>query len=126
MVLNLRPRDSISDNLRQLHRLPIESSIQFKLCLLMHLIHTGRCQLYISETVQLVSDQASRSASTPRYILPRLQTVFGSAPYRSVVHRPQSLECASGLVSTDSIKKQLKIFLLYHSVQSPFCFIICV
>jgi len=31
IVLNLRHRDSISDGLRQLHWLPIESRIQFKL-----------------------------------------------------------------------------------------------
>ncbi len=88
MVLNLRPRESLSDGLRQLHWLPIESRIQFKLCLLMHLIHTGRCPPYLSETVQLVSDRASRtglrSASTARYILPRLRTVFLS---RSLAQR---------------------------------------
>jgi len=80
MVFNLRPRDSISDGLRQLHWLPVESRIQFKLCLLMHLIHTGHCPSYISDTVQLVADHASRtglrSASTSRYILPRLRTMF--------------------------------------------------
>jgi len=46
----------------------------------MHLIHTGRCPSYISDTVQLVADHAShtglRSASTSRYILPRLCTIF--------------------------------------------------
>jgi len=81
MVLNLHPHDSISDGLRQLHWLPIEARIQFKLCLLMHLIHSGRCPSYISVTVQLVADHASpiglRSASTSQYILPRLRTIFG-------------------------------------------------
>ena len=122
MVLNLRPRESVSDGLRQLHWLPIESRIQFKLCLLMHLIHTGRSPLYLSETVQLVSDHASRtglrSASTARYILPRLQTVFGerafsfSGPkaWNALPDRFHSIE------STDSFKKQLKTFLFNHSV----------
>ena len=63
----------------------IESRIQFNLCLLMHLIHTGRCSSYLSETVQLVSDHASRtglrSASTARYILQRLRTVFGERAF---------------------------------------------
>ena len=122
MVLNLRPRESVSDGLRQLHWLPIESRIQFKLCLLMHLIHTGRSPLYLSETVQLVSDHASRtglrSASTARYILPRLRTVFGerafsfSGPkaWNALPDRFHSIE------STDSFKKQLKTFLFNHSV----------
>ena len=91
MVLNLRPRESISDGLRQLHWLPIESRIQFKLCLLMHLIHTGRPPSYVSETVQLVSNHASRtglrSASAARYILPRLRTVFGECASRSLAPR---------------------------------------
>ena len=85
MVLNLRLRVSISDGLRQLHWLPIKSRSQFKLCLLMHPIHTGRCPSYLSETVQVVSDHASRtglrSASTARYILPRLWTVFGERAF---------------------------------------------
>jgi len=62
MVLNLRHRDSISDGLRQLHWHPVESRIQFKLCLLMHLIHTGRYPSYISDNdVQLVADHVSRT-----------------------------------------------------------------
>ena len=122
MVLNLRPRDSISDGLRQLHWLPIESRIQFKLCLLMHLIHTGRCPSYISETVQLVADNAGRagfrSASTSRYILPRLRTVFGERAFS--FSGPKAWNALPGrfhsIKSTDSFKKQLKTFLFNHSV----------
>jgi len=71
MVFNLRPRDSISDGLWQ-----------------MHLIHTGHCPSYISDTVQLVADHASRtglrSATTAFwYILPRLQTVFSFSDQES-------------------------------------------
>jgi len=85
MGLNLRPRDSIPDGQRQLHWLPIDSRIQFKLCLLMHRIHTGRCPSYISDTVQLVADHASRtglrSGSTSLYILPRLRNIFGERAF---------------------------------------------
>ena len=78
--------------------------------------------LNLSETVQLVSDHASRtglrSASTARYILPRLRTVFGerafsfSGPkaWNALPDRFHSIE------STDSFKKQLKTFLFNHSV----------
>jgi len=93
MVLNLRPRDSISDGLRQLHWLPIESRIQFKLCLIMHLIHTGRCPSYISDTVQLVADRASHIQV---FVLLQLHDTFyqdcalslGSVPSRSLALRP--------------------------------------
>jgi len=104
MVLNLRHRDSISDGLRQLHWHPVESRIQFKLCLLMHLIHTGRYPSYISDNdVQLVADHVSRtglrSASISRHILPRLRTIFEGA--RLFVLWPQGLVFASGSISFD-------------------------
>ena len=96
--------------------------IQFKLCLLMHLIHTGRCPSYISETVQLVADNAGRaglrSASTSRYILPRLRTVFGERAFS--FSGPKAWNALPGrfhsIESTDSFKKQLKTFLFNHSV----------
>jgi len=51
----------------------------------MQLIHTGRCQSYISDTVQLVAYHSSRtglrSASTSRYILLRLRSVFGERAF---------------------------------------------
>jgi hypothetical protein len=121
MVLNLHPRKSISDGRRQLHWLTIEPSMQFKLCLLVHLIHTGRSPSHLSETVQLVSDHTSRtglrSASIARYNLPRLWTVFGERAFlfcgpkgwNALTDRFHSIE------STDSFKKQLKTFLFNHS-----------
>jgi len=42
LVLNLRLRDHVTPALKQLRWLPVASRIKFKLCLLMHLIHTGR------------------------------------------------------------------------------------
>jgi len=95
----------------QLHWLPIESRIQFKLCLIMHLIHTGRCPSYISDTVQLVADHATRtglcSASNSWHILSRLRTIFvertfsfsGPKTWNSLLDRFHSPE------STVSLKK---------------------
>jgi len=101
MALNLRPRDSIWDDLRELHWLPIESRIQFKLCLLMHLIHTGRCVSDISDTVHLVADHASRtglhSASTSRFNLPRLRTIFGELTF--LFFDPKAWKIATGSIS---------------------------
>jgi len=90
---------------------------------MMHLIHTGRCPSYVSDTVQLVADHASstglRSASTSGYILPRLRTIFGervfsffgTKAWNSLPDRFHSIE------STVSLKKkQLKAFLFNHSV----------
>jgi len=42
LVPGLGPSDHIADGLRQLHWLPVEARIRYKLCLLMHMVHTGR------------------------------------------------------------------------------------
>jgi len=42
LVLNLNFRDHVTPALQQLHWLPVEHSITYKLCTLMHQIHTGR------------------------------------------------------------------------------------
>src|SRR5664279_5702372 len=87
LVLNLRPREHITEALRQLHWLPIEQRIQFKLCLLMHTIQHGRCPNYIAQTVKATSTHSSRpglrSASTASYTTPRLRTVMGCLLYTS-------------------------------------------
>ena len=98
-----------------------ESRIQFKLWLLMHLIHTGRCPSYFSETIQLVADHASRKglrSASNQDIQTRLRTVFGerffsfSGPkaWNALSDRFHSIE------STDSFKKQLKTPLFNHFV----------
>jgi len=38
LVLGLGPRDHIVDGLRQLHWLPVEVRIRYKMCLLMHMV----------------------------------------------------------------------------------------
>jgi len=149
MVLNLRPRDKISDGLRQLHWLAIESRIQFKLCLIMHLIHTihtSRCPSYISDTVQLVADHATRtglrSASTSWYILIRLGTIFGerafsfSGPkaWNSLPDRFHSIESTVSFkknsskhfyLVTLSIQQLVFIIVFYHACQSAVGHIFC-
>jgi hypothetical protein len=87
----------------------------------MYLIHTDRCPSYISETVQLVANHSSRSglrsASTARYVMPRLRTVFGERAFsfagpkawNALPDRLHSIE------STASFKKQLKTFLFNQS-----------
>jgi len=55
LVLGLGPRDHIADGLRQLHWLPDEARIRYKLCLLMHMVHTGRCPPYLKDVLHPVS-----------------------------------------------------------------------
>ena len=85
LVFNLRPRDHVTPALLQLHWLPIQARITFKLCVLMFQAHSGLLPSYLSQT--LSSCQTSvrrpglRSESSHDYILPRLRTKFGERPF---------------------------------------------
>jgi hypothetical protein len=114
LVLDLQPRDHITHALYQLHWLPVSFRIQFKLCLLMHHIHTRRSPAYMADTVKLVSDNSSRpglrSASTFQYIKPRLRTVMGERAFcyagpnawNSLPPFLHTIDC------TDTFKRRLK------------------
>ena len=54
LVLNLRPRDHVTPALQQLHWLPIDYSITYKLCFIMHLVHAKHAPQYLSDSVQSV------------------------------------------------------------------------
>jgi len=70
----------VTATLQQLHWLPVELRVQYKLCILMHTIHYYRCPSYLADTVSTVADQSLRpglrSAQTARYFIPRCGT-FG-------------------------------------------------
>ena len=79
LVLNLRLRDHVTPALKQLHWLPVASRIRFKLCLLMHLIHTGRAPQYLVDSVQSVTTSSQRhlrSSETTDYIKRTTRTKF--------------------------------------------------
>ena len=50
-VAGLRPRDHVSSAQRDLHWLPIEQRIVYKLCVMMHAVHIGTAQEYIPDLV---------------------------------------------------------------------------
>jgi len=81
LVLNLRPRDHVTHAPQQLHWLPIDYRITYKLCLIMHLVHTKRAPQYLSDSVQTVAHSSSRpglrSSNTAVYAKPRCRTKFG-------------------------------------------------
>ena len=51
LVFGLRSHGHITPALAQLDWLPEQFRIKFKLCLLMHQIHVGRCPAYLAELV---------------------------------------------------------------------------
>jgi len=48
LVSDTKPRDHISPVLAQLHWLPVNQRITYKLCLLMHLVHVKHCPDYLN------------------------------------------------------------------------------
>jgi len=85
LVLNLRLHDHIAPALQQLHWLPIEYRITYKLCLTMHLVHTNRAPQYLSDCVQTVSRSNGRpglrSSDTAAYVKPRCRTRLGERSF---------------------------------------------
>jgi len=83
LVLNQRPRDHVTPALQQLHWLPIDYRITYKLCLIMHLIHTKRAPQYLYliafrqsrvPAVDLISDPPTQLSTPSRGAEPSLES----------------------------------------------------
>jgi len=81
LILNICLHDHVTPALQQLHWLPIEYRITYKLCLTMHFMHTSRAQQYLSDCIQTVLHSNSRpglrSSDTAAYVKPRCRTRLG-------------------------------------------------
>src|SRR6218665_686612 len=60
LIKDLSPRDHITPTLKQLHWLPIDARIAFKITLLMYHIHSGTSPSYMSSMVTPCSASRSR------------------------------------------------------------------
>jgi len=69
--------DHVKPALEQLHWLPVEQRISYKLCLLMHYIHTGQAPQYLSNCVSTISssDRVTRLTTYCREHAPSLANV---------------------------------------------------
>ena len=80
LVLALRGCEDVTPFLIQLHWLPVRWRIYFKLCTIMHTVHTGRCPAYLKEIVHTVNSTTVhpglRSAVSTDYVVPRLCMKF--------------------------------------------------
>jgi len=81
LVLMLGLRDHVTPALKKLHWLPVEHRIKYKLCALMHQIHSARAPHYLAHSVQSVAESSRqpglRSADTTDYIIHCTRTKFG-------------------------------------------------
>ena len=54
-VAGLGPRDHVTAAWRDLHWLPIEQRITYKLCIMMHAVNNGTAHTYVCDLVTLIS-----------------------------------------------------------------------
>jgi len=116
-VAGLRPRDHVSSARRDLHWLPIEQRIVYKLCVMMHAVHIGTAPEYIRDLVTPVCHLGRRahlrSAAAGLYDVPRTRTLIGSRAFSVAGPKawnslPQSLRDTT---STATFKRHLKTHL---------------
>ena len=83
LVAGIGTRDHITPILRSLHWLPIRLRIQYKLCVLMHLVRIGHSPAYLADMMTATADLPGReserlhSANSFRYETPKLKLKFG-------------------------------------------------
>ena len=82
-VAGVTSRTHVSDIIKSLHWLPIAYRIRFKLCVLMHSVHSGTSPSYLTDTTTPISSlpghRQLRSAMTTEYGIARTRTQFGDS-----------------------------------------------
>jgi len=120
LVSGLRYRDHVTPAAIELHWLPAEAFIQYKLCLLVHHALAWRAPVYITDLRLPVAAVASRqsvlrSATTNTLFTPRTRLRFGERAFRITAPKAwnQLPNNVCSLRYTNSFKKKLKIFFIY-------------
>ena len=125
LICALGPHDHVTPSLRELHWLPVEQRIVFKLCALMPLVHTGRGPSYLCDLVTVTSDIASRSRlrspSSQHYQLPATRLKTGERCFSFAGPAAWNFMLASLHVIPDckSFKRQLKTELFRRTYNLP-------
>jgi hypothetical protein len=118
LVLGLKPRDHVTTALKQLHWLPIEARIKYKLCLLVHLAINGRAPVYLADLLKTVASLPSRSSlrsahhgdlHVPAARLRLGERAFSVSGPKAFNNLPTELKTCT---NTDIFKKDSKLFYL--------------
>jgi len=85
LIKNQNPRDHVTPTLRELHWLPIQARINFKICLLMYRIYTNCSPAYLSSLVtpcsSLQSRRGLRSSSQGDFVVTRSLKKLGNRAF---------------------------------------------
>lgn len=115
LVLDVPHSSPSQPLLRELHWLPIESRIKFKLCVLIYRVSRGTAPLYLCELCKPCTDSRLRSKSRGDFITPRTRLRFTDRAF--AVSAPSAWnslpidirDCSSEA----TFKKHLKTFLFH-------------
>jgi len=120
----------VTSTLRQLRWLPVQFRIKYKLCLLMHQIHTSRAPSYLTDIVTRTATISSRlqlrSGNGDRYEQPRTRLNFGQRAFSYAAPAagnslPPTLQQMS---NTDSFKRHLKHFCTSKLTLTSFLYLV--
>ena len=123
-MTGLGPRDHVTAAWRELHWLPIDQRIIYKLCILMHAVRNGTAPTYLRNLVTVVNEISGRShlrsATLGHFDVPRTRTKLGSRAFSVAGPAVWNSLPASirELTSTNSFKRQLKTH-LFRAAYEP-------
>ena len=63
VVYDLKPYDHVTPTLKTLHWLPVKHRIEFKLCLLLHLVINGRAPVYLQNLITITASVSGRASN---------------------------------------------------------------
>ena len=116
LVTNLKPFDRVTTVLQELHWLPVEFRIKYKLCLLTHLTLMQKTPPYLRELLTFIADMPGKSClrsatenllQVPRTRLKQGERAFSVSAPRIWNSLPHGLRLQS---NTQQFKKGLKTF----------------
>lgn len=116
LILDLRMNEHVTPALRQLHWLPVDMRVNYKLCTMMHSIHTGQCPTYSADMVRSVAANSTRSglrsADTAQYQQPRCRTAIGKRAFSYAgPHAWNALPTSlHNITDSKQFRKQLKTY----------------
>lgn len=117
LVYELKPSDHVTTVLKDLHWLPIKQRVDYKLCVLVHNVSTGRAPLYMSDMLTACADVPSlarlRASSSGDYVVPRTKLKFGERAFAvaaPLIWNKLPRELKATKCST-TFKRSLKTFL---------------
>jgi len=84
LLTNTQRRDHVTPVLRQLHWLPVQRRVEFKIACMAHQSLTSTAPTYLSADIQLVSEHGRRHLRSSSYrtlAVPRTRTTLGDTSF---------------------------------------------